>query len=97
MIGIADWLASELDHLGVEIRFNTYPEEADVLALGPDVVVMANGSFPIQDIPEGGEFTMTDSDVPGRPDTPTGPLLFFDQTGAQGAPGTAQHLAEAGA
>ena len=37
MIGIADWLANEVETLGVEIRYNSYAEAEDVLSEKPDV------------------------------------------------------------
>jgi len=46
VIGIVDWRKSELERLGVEVRLNTYAEAANVLALGPDVVIIATGGTP---------------------------------------------------
>jgi 2,4-dienoyl-CoA reductase-like NADH-dependent reductase (Old Yellow Enzyme family) len=46
IIGIAEWLASEVERLGVDCRFNTYAEAADVLAEEPDIVVIATGGLP---------------------------------------------------
>ena len=45
LIGIVRWLSEELQHLGVEVRYNTYAEAADVHELAPDVVVVATGGF----------------------------------------------------
>lgn len=98
MIGITDWLAAELDHLGVTVHLNRYAEADDVLAETPDIVILATGGLPIQDLPEGGaDLTLTAWDILGQPETPTGRVLFFDQTGAEGAMSTAQTLADAGA
>ena len=38
LIGIVDWRLSELERLGVEIRYDIWAEQDDVLALAPDVV-----------------------------------------------------------
>jgi NADPH-dependent 2,4-dienoyl-CoA reductase/sulfur reductase-like enzyme len=46
IVGIADWLAAEVAALGVDCRFNTYAEAADVLAENPDIVVIATGGLP---------------------------------------------------
>jgi N-methyl-L-proline demethylase len=46
MIGIVDWRMSELERLGVSVRFNTYAEADEVRALDPDVVVVATGGLP---------------------------------------------------
>src|SRR5262245_45536544 len=46
IVGIAEWLASEVEQLGVDCRFNTYAEASDVLAENPDIVVIATGGLP---------------------------------------------------
>ena len=46
LIGIIDWRLAELDRLGVEIRYDNWAEQDDVLALSPDVVVVATGGLP---------------------------------------------------
>lgn len=46
IVGIAEWLAGEVEALGVACRFNTYAEAADVLAEDPDIVVIATGGLP---------------------------------------------------
>ena len=40
---------------GVEFRFNTWAEAADVLALRPDVVIVATGGLPREGHPEVGQ------------------------------------------
>lgn len=46
IVGIAEWLASEVETLGVDCRFNSYAEAGDVLAEEPDIVVIATGGLP---------------------------------------------------
>jgi N-methyl-L-proline demethylase len=46
IVGIVDWLAAEVEQLGVDCRFNTYAEGAEVLAENPDIVVIATGGLP---------------------------------------------------
>ncbi len=46
IIGIAEWLGSEVERLGVDCRFNHYAEGGDVLAEDPDIVVIATGGLP---------------------------------------------------
>jgi dimethylglycine catabolism A len=46
MAGIADWLAAELGHLGVDVRFDTWAEAITVLAEAPDIVIDATGGVP---------------------------------------------------
>jgi 2,4-dienoyl-CoA reductase-like NADH-dependent reductase (Old Yellow Enzyme family) len=43
---IALWLERELYRLGVDVRTSTYAEAEDVLALAPDAVLVASGSWP---------------------------------------------------
>ncbi len=46
LIGIVDWLVSECRILGVDLRFDTVADGPAVLALRPDVVVVATGGRP---------------------------------------------------
>jgi 2,4-dienoyl-CoA reductase-like NADH-dependent reductase (Old Yellow Enzyme family) len=46
IVGIVDWLAAEVEQLGVDCRYNTYAEASDVLAEQPDIVVIATGGLP---------------------------------------------------
>lgn len=46
IIGIAAWLGSEVERLGVDCRFNHFAEGGDVLAEDPDIVVIATGGLP---------------------------------------------------
>ena len=55
IIGIVDWLAAELERLGVEIRFGCYAQAEDVLALEPEVVIVATGGIPNTSLLTAGE------------------------------------------
>lgn len=46
IVGIVDWLAAEVEQLGVDCRYNSYAEGGDVLAENPDIVVIATGGLP---------------------------------------------------
>ena len=82
IIGIADWLASELDILGVDQRYNQYAEASDVLAETPDVVVIATGGLPNTDFLESGaDLVLSSWDVLGG-DAVAGRVLLFDDNGA---------------
>ncbi len=96
--GITDWLGAELEILGVDVQTGRYVDADEVMAEKPDVVILATGGLPIQDLPDGGaDLTRTAWDFLGQPETPSGRVLFYDQTGAEGAMSTAQYLVEAGA
>ncbi|CEP68514.1 Aldolase-type TIM barrel [Moorella glycerini] len=52
LIEVASYLIKQINRLGVEVRLNTEATPEDVLALKPDAVVVATGSFsPRLDIP----------------------------------------------
>ena len=46
---IVDWLAEEIDTLGVNIHLNSYVDEDRVAEIAPDEVVLATGTAPRQD------------------------------------------------
>ena len=49
LIGIADWLAGEVEALGVDIRWNSLADDDDGLAEDPEVVIVATGGLPDSD------------------------------------------------
>ena len=73
MIGIIDWRMAQCAARDVDFRFNTWAEAPDVLALNPDVVIVATGGLPTKDILDfGNDLTVTAWDIlsgdvkPGR-------------------------------
>ena len=46
MIGIINWRVAQCSKLGVEFKFDTLAEAADVIAEQPDVVIVATGGLP---------------------------------------------------
>ena len=97
LIGIVDWLAGELGHLGVDIRLNRYAEAEDVLAEAPDVVVVASGGLPDTDCVEGGDLCASVWDVLSGDVQPGQNILLFDDNGQHQGPSCADWLAEQGA
>ncbi|PWQ95137.1 NADH:flavin oxidoreductase [Leucothrix pacifica] len=96
LIGIADWLSEELTHLGVDIRCDTYAEAEDVLALNPDIVVVATGGLPDMDDIPGMELCLSSWDVLGGDPVNGKTALVFDETGRHAGSGVADYLAEKG-
>ena len=96
LIGIADWLSEELTHLGVDIRCDTYAEAEDVLALNPDIVVVATGGLPDMDDIPGLELCLSSWDVLGGDPVNGKTALVFDETGRHAGSGVADYLAEKG-
>ncbi|MDF1601155.1 NADH:flavin oxidoreductase [Mesorhizobium sp. YIM 152430] len=98
LVGIVDWRLSELDHLGVTIRYNCWAEEADVLALEPDVVVIATGGLP-QNPPldAGNELVVSSWDILSGAAKPAENVLLFDDNGGHQGMSAAEMIANAGA
>ena len=98
MIGIVDWRLAELERLGVEIRYDVYAEPEDVLALEPDLVVVATGGVAqAPEVEEGSELLTSSWDILAGAVKPAGPVLLFDDNGGHPGMSAAEVIAEAGA
>ncbi|MGL4321607.1 MAG: FAD-dependent oxidoreductase [Paracoccaceae bacterium] len=98
MIGITDWRMAQCVALGVEFRFNTWAEAADVMAENPDVVIIATGGMPEKDILNfGNDLTVSAWDILSGDVKPGSNVLLYDDAGDHTALQAAQLLAESGA
>ena len=98
MIGIVDWRMAQCAARGVEFRFNTYAEAADVLAEKPDVVIIATGGLPEKNVlSAGNDLTVSGWDILSGDVKPGTNVLLYDDAGDHTALQAAQFLAEAGA
>ncbi len=98
LVGIIDWRLAELERLGVEVRYDTFAEGDDVLALEPDVVIVATGGLPqLPELEAGTDRLVSSWDVLGGDVTPTGQVLFFDDNGTHSALSAAELIARSGA
>ncbi len=98
LIGIIDWRMAQCAAHGVEFRFNTWAEEADVLAEAPDVVIIATGGLPEKDILKfGNDLTVSAWDILSGDVKPGSNVLLYDDAGDHTALQAAQTLSEAGA
>ena len=97
LLGIIDWLERECAHLGVDIRLNSYADEAMVRAESPDVVFIATGGVPHTDWVEGDAVLLSSWDVLSGMASLDGDVLVHDQTGRNTALAAADHLSEHGA
>ena len=98
LIGIVDWRVSELARLGAELRFGCFAEPSDVIALAPDVVVVATGGTPDTELlEEGNDLVVSSWDVVGGAVAAAGRVLVFDDNGNHPGMQAAEVLAEAGA
>ena len=94
--GVADWLISEVRRLNIDVRLNTFAEEEEVLALSPDVVIVATGGWPEPDDYEGAELALCSWDVLSGEATLAGDVLLLDEGGDQPALVCAEALAQSG-
>ena len=96
LLGIAQWLASEAEHLGVTMHLNRYAEAEEVLAERPDVVVVATGGVPNVEWVEGAEHVVSVWDVLGGQVEPGAEVLVFDDHGDHQGPSVVDFLASRG-
>ncbi|KQT69679.1 MULTISPECIES: NADH:flavin oxidoreductase [unclassified Aureimonas] len=95
--GIVDWRLSELDRLGVEIRYNAYADGADVLAEAPDMVFVATGGLPQNpELTEGDDLVVSSWDILSGSVKPEGPVLLYDDNGGHQGLSAAEMIARAG-
>ncbi|MEO6124830.1 MAG: NADH:flavin oxidoreductase [Ilumatobacteraceae bacterium] len=98
LLGIVEWRVSELERLGVDVRYDTYVEGSDLIAMQPDVVIIATGGLPqIPEFEEGRDRVVTTWDVLGGDVTPTGDVLLYDDNGTHSALSAAEMIARSGA
>ncbi len=97
MLGIIDWRMAQCAARGVEFRFNTYAEAADVMGETPDLVVVATGGLPqAPRLEAGGDLVVTAWDILAGDVKPGENVLLFDDAGDHTALQAAQVIAEAG-
>ena len=98
MIGIIDWRVEQCLARGVEFRFDTWAEEAQVLAERPDVVIVATGGLPHSEVLEtGNELVVSSWDLISGATPLRGRVLLFDDAGDHVALQAAEMIAAAGA
>jgi 2,4-dienoyl-CoA reductase-like NADH-dependent reductase (Old Yellow Enzyme family) len=98
LMGIVEWRVAELERLGVDVQYDTLADGRDVLALEPDVVVVATGGLPqLPELEDGGDLVVTTWDVLGGDVTPRGDVLLFDDNGTHSALSAGELIARSGA
>jgi len=96
MVGIIDWRLAELDRQGGDIRYNLYAEAADVLALSPDMVVIATGGVPQPPDVAGAALGTSSWDILSGAAKPAPRVLVYDDNGAHPGMSAAEMLGHAG-
>jgi len=81
-MGIVEWRLAELERLGVDLRFSTWAEAADVLAETPDTVFIATGGVSNTVIlQEGNDLVVSTWDLVSGEVKPAGQVLLYDDNG----------------
>lgn len=98
LVGIVDWRLAELERLRVPIHYNVFAGGDEVLALDPDLVVIATGG--IAQNPElevGDDLVLSSWDIIAGAVRPEGPVLLYDDNGAHSGMTAAELIAKSGA
>ena len=99
MISIVDWRMQQCEKRGVSFQFNTYAEISDVVALEPQVVVVATGGIPNMELFETkGELKNVSSawDLISGDVKPAEHILIYDESGDHPGLQAAEIAANAG-
>ena len=97
LIGIVDWRLAELRRLDVEMRYGVWAETGDVLALSPDIVVVATGGMPQNPPLESGDDLVVSSwDIVAGAAKPAENVLVYDDNGGHPGMTAAELIARSG-
>ena len=94
--GVAEWLISEVDRMGVAIHLNTLVEATDVISTSPDLVIVATGGWPDSLTVPGGELAISGWSVLSGEIRVSGQILLMDEVGDHPAAVTADVLSRGG-
>jgi len=98
MMGIIDWRMAECSTLGVNFRFNTYAEAADITAETPDIVIIATGGLPYTEVlSDGNDLTVSTWDILSGDAKPGKTVLVYDDAGDHAGMQAAEMIADTGA
>ena len=98
MIGIIDWRVQRCEEQGVQFHFNRLADAQAVLALEPDVVIIATGGLPHTEVlREGNELVVSAWDILTGEVKPGRNVLLFDDAGDHPALQAAEVIANSGA
>jgi len=97
LIGIVDWRLAECARLGVDIMLNHWAEADEVIAMEPDIVVVATGGLPNTEIlAEGSDLCVSTWDILAGDAAPASEVLLFDDNGAHPGMQAADLIAQSG-
>lgn len=97
LIGIVDWRVSELERLGVTIKYNVLASLHDIIETAPDAVIIATGGVPdrLEEVP-GSELGIPLWEALEVSSPPEGEVIFYDGTGTAAGLNGAHTLATGG-
>ena len=97
MNGIIEWRMAQCMARGVRFRFDVWAEADDVIAEGPDVVVVATGGLPhVELLDSGNELLVSSWDIVSGSVAPRSDVLLFDDAGDHAGLQAAEVIAAAG-
>ena len=97
IIGIVDWRVGQCERLGVDMRYNTYAEAGDLLALDPDVIIVATGGLPQNlTVDDGADLAVSSWDILSGDVKPADDVLLYDDNGTHPGMTAAEFIADAG-
>lgn len=96
IINVVQWREAELEHLGVDVRFNCYATATDVLEYKPDVVIVATGGVPNTDTITGAEHCVSTWDILSGEVQAATNVLVVDGTGRHEGVSCADYIASKG-
>ncbi|SHF11924.1 hypothetical protein SAMN05444273_1047 [Litoreibacter ascidiaceicola] len=99
MISIIDWRMAQCAARDVSFQFNTWAEAGDVMALDPDVVIIATGGMPNTELFETGreaDHVVTAWDIISGDVKPADNVLIYDESGDHPGLQAAEVAANAG-
>jgi N-methyl-L-proline demethylase len=98
MMAIADWRVAQCAAKGVVFHYNSWAEADMVLALDPDVVIIATGGLPhADDLRASSDLTVTSWDILSGDVKPGSNVLIYDDAGDYPALQAAIVIAQSGA
>ncbi len=98
MSSIIAWRFDQCERKGVQFRFNTFAEAADVLETQPDEVIIATGGLPHTEVLSGGnELVVSAWDIVSGDVKPGQTVLVYDDAGDHAGLQAADLISAAGA
>ncbi|RXV61237.1 N-methylproline demethylase [Roseovarius sp. A46] len=98
MIQLIQWRLNECERMGVTFHFNSFADEAIVLAHDPDVIIVATGGLPHTEVlDEGDALVVSAWDILSGDAQPGANVLIYDDAGDYAALQAAEKIAATGA